>query len=1097
MARQVLPIVGAAIGGYFGGPAGAQAGYMIGSVVGNAVDPQIIKGPSIGDGVMQTSKEGVPRPIIHGTACIAGNLIDRSEIRKWKKRTKQGKGGPVNVEERMSLTFAIRICEGPIAGIRRVWEDEKLVYDVRPEPDLSAEDSARYAAKFRFFNGSEDQLPSPALEKVRGAGNVPSYRGTAYIVFDDLDVTDRRGSVPNFRFEVFEDGEVFGAITVFSAGEAYDLVDNQLVKKGDIIPPMSGTGISSGQYMKGSMNGDFLAEKKIWAKVGQDYLEMPFDINPLGNVIASAWNPVRDQLAVVHYEESTKNVYGSLYDVTTDGVTRTDTKVLYQYSVGSSGASHGLADFSRSGDILVFNALHRMSFGTQVTGSVRINSITKMFEPNVQTMVENLGGEYINPSLKCHPLNERYVIQIYSSGSGLRILDIVGGISITDVTYQGQGIIGQLGIPEWGFNGNVLYFYGAETTGGGGIRAIYLTTDLQGSLIFRDAELVISDPRTQNVTRVDRFEWLGKFNHLMTYWDGNGLQHFMRGYTIVQTNVFEPYIADVEVDGGGLVVSTEYSSQVGMTTLGRIVRDIAIRTKVDPNKIAMGELADTIVRGFMISGTYNSNNVLRSLQDTYLFDPAEFDGLTHLVPRGLPVVATIHEEDLIDEPTEETRENAREYPQKLELFYQNPDVGYTTAKATSERISPDYQLSGTKTMETPVTLIVDEAWQLADKQMKVSWEEAKGNIVLKVSSDWDFLTPTDCIGFIRRGVGNRLRIHKVDKSGGVITLTCKFDRESAYRSDVIGLPVIPPTPPPSSITGETIFQFLNIPALVDNLDILHYYYGATGTSDAWYGAVVERRVDDDEFSEISRVSVNSRMGLLVDPLPYSSEYFPDTTNSVVVQMFRDDDDLVSLSNSQLLREQNAAAISREDGTAEIIQFRDVEDLGERRFRLSYMLRGRLNSIADSHAPGAVFTFLDDVTAVPTGSALIGAELDHRATSFNESPENSEIHEDIWQPPLSQLEWPVDQLKAVRNGNELTVTWSPRERFGTDVNPIRSMNWQAYRVTFSSPSQTYTVDVQNPSVILDVSGWSQPVTVSVSQVNRITGPGPSTSVQEEN
>ena len=74
--RQVLPVVGAAIGAYFGGAQGAQIGWAIGSIVGNAVDPQVIKGPSIGDLAAQTSQEGVPRAIVFGLSQpISGNIV--------------------------------------------------------------------------------------------------------------------------------------------------------------------------------------------------------------------------------------------------------------------------------------------------------------------------------------------------------------------------------------------------------------------------------------------------------------------------------------------------------------------------------------------------------------------------------------------------------------------------------------------------------------------------------------------------------------------------------------------------------------------------------------------------------------------------------------------------------------------------------------------------------------------------------------------------------------------------------------------------------------------------------------------------------------
>lgn len=199
MARTILPLAGAFVGSFFGAP---QLGFAIGSVIGNAVDPQRIKGPRIGDANVQTSQEGAPRPIVYGTAAVMGNLIDRGPLNKVITEERQGKGGgPVVESESLFMTFAIRICEGPVGGLLRIWEDEKLVYDVRPESEI-AQDSARYAEGFALYLGGEDQMPDPDLETIHGVGNTPAHRGTCYIVFREKNLTERRGSIPQFRFEV-------------------------------------------------------------------------------------------------------------------------------------------------------------------------------------------------------------------------------------------------------------------------------------------------------------------------------------------------------------------------------------------------------------------------------------------------------------------------------------------------------------------------------------------------------------------------------------------------------------------------------------------------------------------------------------------------------------------------------------------------------------------------------------------------------------------------------------------------------------------------------------------------------------------------------
>lgn len=210
-------IVGGIVGFWFGMP---QLGYMIGSMIGGAVDPDEIRAPSIGDAQRQTSQAGMPRPVVYGhPAPFAGNVIDGDPIaRKIEVEEEQGKGGPVVISERFLLTTAVRICEGPIEGVVRIWRNGEVVLDLRTDdqiPEMDGGESARReyindirarSAKFlksaRIYLGTEDQLPDPALEAIHGVGNTPYYRGTAYLLVEDDDVTDTRGASAQFMFEV-------------------------------------------------------------------------------------------------------------------------------------------------------------------------------------------------------------------------------------------------------------------------------------------------------------------------------------------------------------------------------------------------------------------------------------------------------------------------------------------------------------------------------------------------------------------------------------------------------------------------------------------------------------------------------------------------------------------------------------------------------------------------------------------------------------------------------------------------------------------------------------------------------------------------------
>lgn len=198
--RDALTVVGTVVGAYFGYP---QLGYAIGSAIGGAVDPEVIKGPSLGDLAKQTSMEGVPRPIIWALSPpMAGNIIASSEPKIVRKRKRQGKGGPKVETEHIYRTYAVGVCEGPITRFVRIWRNNTLVFDVSEFPQKTHEENIEFMKHARFFLGTWDQNPSPALEKIFGVGTTPSHRGTAYMVMDDEELTDLRGAIPQWMFQV-------------------------------------------------------------------------------------------------------------------------------------------------------------------------------------------------------------------------------------------------------------------------------------------------------------------------------------------------------------------------------------------------------------------------------------------------------------------------------------------------------------------------------------------------------------------------------------------------------------------------------------------------------------------------------------------------------------------------------------------------------------------------------------------------------------------------------------------------------------------------------------------------------------------------------
>ena len=213
MATLVLQTIGSVAGGAIGGPVGSTIGRILGGFGGSFIDsalqphasPRYTIGPRLKsmDGITSTEGAGVPR--IYGRARIGGQMIwatrflERVNV-SFGQSQHQGKGGGLNIQFTYSYfaNFAIGLCEGPIAFVRRIWADGS-------ELDMTT-------LPIRVHIGTEDQEPDPLITAKEGAENAPAYRGLAYIVFDDLPLAAFGNRIPQFTFEVVKPVDGIGAL---------------------------------------------------------------------------------------------------------------------------------------------------------------------------------------------------------------------------------------------------------------------------------------------------------------------------------------------------------------------------------------------------------------------------------------------------------------------------------------------------------------------------------------------------------------------------------------------------------------------------------------------------------------------------------------------------------------------------------------------------------------------------------------------------------------------------------------------------------------------------------------------------------------------
>lgn len=214
LGQAVGTVVGAVVGFFSGGPAGALKGAYIGYTMGTLVDPPPgpnMQGPRLSDLVAQTSLDGAPLARVFGTARIAGNVIWSTGLEEVATTEEQGGGSGGGGATMTTYTYktdvAVALCEGEITGVRRIWADTKLIYDMSDTASIETlvGSSARYA-DLRVYTGSETQSADALIQAIEGAANAPAFLGTAYIVIEDLQLADFGNRLPNFTFEVVSNG---------------------------------------------------------------------------------------------------------------------------------------------------------------------------------------------------------------------------------------------------------------------------------------------------------------------------------------------------------------------------------------------------------------------------------------------------------------------------------------------------------------------------------------------------------------------------------------------------------------------------------------------------------------------------------------------------------------------------------------------------------------------------------------------------------------------------------------------------------------------------------------------------------------------------
>lgn len=1055
MARYVLPVVGAVIGYYVGGPAGAAWGWQIGAGIGSIVDPQVIKGPSVGDVSQQTSQAGVPRPIVFGRSIpIAGNVIASGEP-VIIKRKQSGKGGPKVETESVFRTYAIRVCEGPVGGFLRVWRNNTLVYDARENGDLSPEENAKFLLRARFFLGGYDQMPSPDLEAIFGVGTTPAHRGTCYMVMANEDLTDLRGAIPQYQFQVTRGTRTH----IVSAGVLWPWLSGPRVDPRDprnryVYTFSASTAI--GNPNEGATGGDG------WCTdVGEDIFGLgSFDsLEEAVTALNGAWGFPKFSANIIAYSSqadiSLKNRFSfPPTSAQEPGSTQTEFQRYTWLHLPLNGAEPTFIQGGTAISVYETYPSGALVFHCSLSSAV-YDGFPRSFvsERNVTTLdgtdwlfglTEIFSSSYSVTCSQASAIHHAYPCAV------ARVERLPGAPAL------GASLI----------NGTFRALRGFVNTPGSGT----------------------GDPVS---TPLDPCVALGHENYdNQEFWEAAYAQAVAND----EMEAGLTYGVDYPVQ---LTEAWEYYDEVNAQTIPVVDIIDGLCSRVGITEYDASELEDLTCYGLTVINQYPVYTAFQALGQVFMFDGANIDGKLKFVRRGVDVVATITADDFVNDQDLEFETSQRQdsigIPRILHLNYFDIDGGLATDKQSSER--PESRRStGEQSLSSAVIMDSDQAAQVISIQHKVGIEELRGERKFSLPDSFIGITPTDNILLEWDSAFYRMRITSCEVMDGYQQYAAVHDRQSTYTSDIEGIPAVPQTPPPSSVVGPTLIEALDIPILrdVDDSIGLLGYVAVSGTMAAWQGALVEISYDGGaNYVDSFEVKTSSVMGQLTTTLSDHPQAYPDTVNSFSVAIQTDDPEIEETDLVGMLNGLNLAIVGDE-----LIQFANAEEITEGIWQFSTLLRGRKATTTSQHDVDERFCILhrSSLFTLPANLTDIGRTLTFRATSFGTSIEDATVIS-ITYEGQSQIERPVGYLQARLDGTNAIVSWQGVGRLGAGAQIAQGARFTGYRVTFSGdgPEASIVVDTQEQQVTQDVSTLTAPILVYVSQLNSLTGSGPQMQV----
>lgn len=980
----------------------------VGGMVGGAIDRAIfgtggesLSGPRLSDLAVQSSTDGAPLPLLFGTARLAGNVIWSTGLEETATTEESGGGSGGGGSSYTTYTYktdaAIAICEGEITGLRRIWADSKLIYDVGES--ASAETliaSSERAAAIRVYSGSETQDPDPLIQAIEGAANAPAYRGVAYVVFEDLQLADFGNRLPNFQFEVTRTGVApteftdytTQTVTVYETGGDARwqpvMVDLDGVHVIDINQGAGGTTTWTHWLHLHDGQEPVLIEHRT--------LTIPWSAGPVPK------RTTTDEIGVCIVTSSPT----SLYYI---GYFNGDFAERLISSSTADGLTEGMA---KSGSKLAYYVAYGSAYYVMMDG--------------------------------------RRLEYDYSTSASRAILRFTD--SYLHVSFQDNRAASG-GASRYDRDTGALVDHIAPT--------VFTTPGVDRCMALDDDRLLIRQYASSSYHTITYSDFTAvRFADDAMEHAGTGM---LATALLAEERLF--VVAGARTSSGdGACVAQWYSLGItaGTDTLQHVAEALSDRAGLQASQYDMSALAGDTVRGYVVGRPMTMRAAFEPLMMAYHFDLAEIDGEIVAVKRGGAADATLSADDLGASENPDgttlalTRNQDAELPSELHITYSDIDNDHQPATQYARRLTASHVNVATLSMSLGMTS--QEAARLADILLNVAWYSGRHALSWACTYEQARLTPADVVTVPGYGRDWSARLTQVDIGApGLVLCQAVPDLATLYTSYAVGADAAG-IAQSLGLAGPTNAQYLDCVMLRDQDTSPGWYLALAGYLSAWPGAVVFKSDDGGATWVIAtEAGANSAatMGYATTALADHGCTVWDRTGSVTVRLTSGT--VSSTTEAAVLNGANAALLGAH-GRWEMIQFATATLNGDGTYTLTNLLRGRKGTdhAAASHAVYDRFILLTTALKdVPLSTSEIGAARKYKTVTAGRALEEVNAESKTYAGERLECLSPVD-LRASRDGSgNITLTWIRRDRINA--------GWHDYAdIPMSESTQAYEADI---------------------------------------